>query len=142
MGGNNTRDHYEEPLMKSRNLLFSLVLAAFTFSAPAVAEHHEEEKKDMMMGMTHVSITHEVEDGDHWLAAWDGENSRHEDFKANGAKHVHVLSDPDNPNVKGLIVAVADMDAFLAFLESDEGGALAAKDGVRMDTLVMLVEAK
>lgn len=129
--------------MKLRNFMFSLVLAAFTFSASAVAEHHEkEEKKDMMMGMTHVSITHEVEDGDHWLAAWDGENSRHGDFKANGAKHVHVLSDPNNPNVKGLIVAVSDLDAFLAFLESDEGRALAAKDGVKMDTLVMLVEAK
>ena len=61
---------------------------------------------------------------------------------ANGARHVHTLQDPNNPNMTGLIVAVADMEAFTAFLQSEEGQAAAAEDGVRTDTMVMLIEAK
>ena len=43
------------------------------------------------MPMTHLMITHEVDDAEKWLAAWRGENSRHKLFAENGAAHVHTF---------------------------------------------------
>ena len=126
--------------MKRLRLLFPLIFAVMAFIQVSAADSHK--KEEMMKSMTHVTIMHEVEDADHWFAAWRGEDSRHKMFKANGAKHVHTMQDPDNPNMTGLIIAVADMEAFTAFLQSDEGQAAAAEDGVKPDTMVMLVEAK
>ena len=94
------------------------------------------------MSKTHLMISHEVDDVDKWLAAWRGENSRHKLFKENGAAHVHTFRSADNPNLTGLVVAVDDMGALQSMLESDEGLAAAAEDGVRRDTLVVLVEAE
>jgi len=94
------------------------------------------------MPMTHLVITHEVEDVDAWMAAWRGDDSRHKLFSDNGAAHVHTFSNPDNPNQTGLVVAVKDMDALAAMLESEEGQAAAAADGVKADTLTMLAEIK
>lgn len=129
--------------MKRLKLLLPLALIALAFSQLTVAEHHEKDAmKEKMASMTHLVITHEVKDADHWLAAWQGEDSRHNLFKANGAAHVHTLQDPDNPNMTGLIIAVADMDALTAMLESEEGQAAAAADGVIHETMKMLVQAK
>ena len=89
---------------------------------------------------THLLITHEVDDADAWLAAWRGENSRHDLFETHGAAHVHTFVSADNPNLTGLVVSVADLDALMAMLASEEGQAAAAEDGVRMDTLVILNE--
>lgn len=94
------------------------------------------------MPMTHLMITHEVDDAEKWLAAWRGEDSRHELFAQNGAAHVHTFRSADNPNLTGLVVAVNDMDALNAMLASDEGMAAAAEDGVRRDTMTVLGEAK
>ena len=91
---------------------------------------------------THLMITHEVDDVEHWLAAWRGEDSRHALFKANGAAHVHTFTSADNPNLAGLVIAVKDMAALNAMLESEEGVAAAAADGVRGDTMTVLTEAK
>jgi len=91
---------------------------------------------------THLLITHEVDDVEHWLAAWRGEDSRHALFKANGAAHVHTFTSADNPNLTGLVIAVKDMAALNAMLESEEGVAAAAADGVRGDTMTVLTEAK
>jgi len=41
----------------------------------------------------------------------------------------------------GLVIAVTDMDALNTMLTSDEGVAAAAADGVRADTMRVLVEA-
>ena len=131
--------------MKQLTTLALLIVAMFAFNQVAADSHKDkkegEHKMDGMM-MTHVMITHEVDDAEHWLAAWTGPDSRHKLFKENGAKMVHTFLDPNNPNLTGLVVAVADMDKFMAMLESDEGKAAAAADGVRMDTMVMLVEKK
>ena len=89
-----------------------------------------------------LMIAHEVDDAEHWMAAWRGDDSRHDLFKANGADHVHTFVSADNPNMTGLIVAVSDMDALNAMLQSEEGQAAAAADGVRMDTLELLTEAE
>ncbi|MBT8103494.1 MAG: DUF4440 domain-containing protein [Gammaproteobacteria bacterium] len=91
---------------------------------------------------THVMIMHEVDDAEKWLAAWRGEGSRHELFAQNGAKHVHTFRSADNSNLTGLVVAVNDIDALNAMLESEEGIAAAAEDGVRSDTLIVLSEAE
>ena len=91
---------------------------------------------------THLMITHEVDDAERWLAAWRGEDSRHELFKANGAKHVHTFRSADNPNLTGLVVAVDDLEALNTMLGSEEGMAAAAEDGVRRDTLTVLTVAK
>lgn len=94
------------------------------------------------MAMSHIMITHGVDDADRWSAAWIGENSRAELFKANGAAHVHAFRSDDNPNLSGLVIAVKDMDALNAMLMSEEGKAAAAEDGVRTDTIVMMNEVK
>ena len=91
---------------------------------------------------THLMISHEVEDGDKWMAAWRGENSRHKLFMNNGAMHVHTFQNADNPNLTGLVVAVSDMDALNAMLASQEGTAAATADGVKLDTMILLTETK
>ena len=104
----------------------------FNSDAPAAAAE----------GHAHVMITHEVEDGDKWMAAWRGEDSRHKLFTDNGAVHVHTFRNADNPNLTGLIVAVSDMEALNTMLGSEEGTAAATADGVKLDTVMVLTEAK
>ena len=94
------------------------------------------------MDMPHLMIMHEVDDADHWMAAWTGEDSRHKLFMDNGAARVHTYRSADNPNLTGLVIGVKDMDALNAMLSSEEGQAAAAEDGVRMDTIVRLTESK
>ncbi|MBT8095499.1 MAG: DUF4440 domain-containing protein [Gammaproteobacteria bacterium] len=89
---------------------------------------------------SHIVILHDVEDYDHWIAAWRGDNSRHELFEANGAAHVHTLQRVDNPNSAGLVVSVSDLDALFEMLESDAGQAAASEDRVVMDSMVVLKE--
>lgn len=91
---------------------------------------------------THLMISHEVDDAEKWIAAWRGEDSRHKLFEANGAAHVHAFRSEDDPNLTGLVIAVTDMDALNRMLTSEEGVAAAAADGVRADTMKILVEAK
>ena len=131
--------------MKALTTFTLLLVSVFAFSQLSADSHKDKKEGEHRMEgmhMTHVMITHEVEDADHWLAAWTGPDSRHKLFKENGAKKVHTFQDANNPNLTGLVVAVADMDKFMAMLESDEGKAAAAADGVRMDTMVLLVEKK
>lgn len=92
------------------------------------------------MAMTHIMITHDVDDGDVWAGAWSGDYSRKDLFMENGAAHVHAFRSAENPNQTGLVIAVEDMDALFAMLESEEGLAAAAEDGVRVDTMVVLDE--
>jgi len=93
-------------------------------------------------GNAHLVITHEVSDPVKWLAAWRGEDSRHQLFESNGAAHVHTLQSASNPHLTGLVISVADMDALNAMLTSAEGQAAAAADGVMADTMKMLAEAE
>lgn len=95
-----------------------------------------------MSDKSHVVILHDVDDFDHWIAAWRGENSRHDLFEANGAAHVHTLRSTADPNQIGLIVSISDKDALFEMIESDEGLSAAAEDGVVMDSIVVLEEVK
>lgn len=79
---------------------------------------------------TTLVITHEVEDADHWLAAWSGPDSRRGIFAENGASGVRIFQNPENPNQMGLMVEVTDMDALMTWLNSPESQAAKAEDGV------------
>jgi hypothetical protein len=79
---------------------------------------------------------HEVDDRSHWLAS----PKRDEIFGPLGITH-RTFIDPENPNRAGLLAEIPDMAAFQAMMESEEGAAAMSHDGVRADTLVMLIEA-
>lgn len=84
---------------------------------------------------TTLTIVHEVEDAERWLAAWRGEEGRRALFAAHGAEHVHVFRDSDDPNLTGLVVSLSDPAAFESWLASEDIAAAATEDGVRLDTL-------
>lgn len=91
---------------------------------------------------TALIATHEVEDAARWLAAWQGEDGRRQQFARHGAPRVRVFQSPDNPNLTGLLIDVEDMEAFRAFLESPEGTAAKAEDGVKDATLRIVAEVR
>lgn len=92
--------------------------------------------------MTHMIGIHKVGDAATWLAAWRGDDGRRKDFAANGVPHVHVMQSPDDPNLTGLVLGLADPEAFDAWLNSDAGKAAAAEDTVDMSTLQVLMEVE
>ncbi len=85
--------------------------------------------------MATVMIFHEVDDVDHWLAA----PTREAVFGPQGIT-VRTFVDPEKSNRVGLIVEVPDMAAFQEIMASDVAADAMKSDGVRPDTLVMLVE--
>ena len=93
-------------------------------------------------GATTITITHDVKDADHWLAAWQGENSRHNDFAQHGVANVRIFQNPEMQNQVGLVIDVADMEAFHAFLNSEEGTKAKAEDGVKDKGMRMYMEVK
>jgi ketosteroid isomerase-like protein len=91
--------------------------------------------------MTSTMIfTHEVKDADVWLAAWLGEPSRKGDFAEHGVPSARVFQSMEDPNLVGLLVEVADMDALQAWLNSPEGDAAKAEDGVKNVTIHAFAE--
>lgn len=93
-------------------------------------------------GGTLLGLAHEVKDFDHWWAAWQGPDSRHQLFARHGAPKVRVLQDQNNPRQIELLVEVTDMNAFMAFLNSPEGAQAKAEDGVKDGTLRSYAEIK
>jgi len=55
---------------------------------------------------------------------------------------VRVFQNPEKPNQTGLLVDVSDMEAFQGFLDSDEGAAAKAADGVKDKGMRTYVEVK
>ena len=82
-------------------------------------------------GLTRAVFIHEVEDFAHWHAAWTGENSRHGVFAEHGAPEVTVYQNPESPNHVALEVGIENAEVFHAFLQSPEGAAAKAEDGVK-----------
>ena len=90
--------------------------------------------------MTTAIIFHEVKRGDHWAKAWKkGKGSRHEMFGTLGVK-ARTFRDPKNPDSTGLILEIPDMAKFQAMLASDEGQKAMKEDGLKVETMRMLVE--
>lgn len=92
--------------------------------------------------MATMIVFHEVEDGERWAKGWQkGTGGRRELIAKAGVTGVRVFRDPGNPNSVGLMWEVADMDTLQAFMESDEAKQAMAVDGLKMETLRMLVES-
>ncbi len=93
--------------------------------------------------MTTMMIVHEVEDGERWAKGWQkGTGSRHELVAKGGVTAVRIFRDPENPNSTGLLWEVSDMEKLQAFMASDEAKQAMAEDGLKIETLRMLVESK
>ncbi len=92
--------------------------------------------------LPHLMVYHEVEDFDRWIAAWRGDDSRRDLFKANGVAHLHTFQSADNPDLTGVVMAIGDMEAFNAFMDSEEVAAAAAADGVDLEATTFLNEVK
>jgi hypothetical protein len=78
---------------------------------------------------------HEVDDVDHWLAS-----PKREEFFGPLGMTVRAFRDPEGSNRVGLIAEVPSIEAWEAALQS-AGAAEAMKyDGVRPETIIVLVE--
>jgi hypothetical protein len=90
--------------------------------------------------MTTAIIFHEVQDGSAWAKAWKkGPGSRHEMFGKLGIT-CKTFRDPSNPNATGVMAEIPDMSAFHELLQSDEGQNAMREDGLKVETMRMLVE--
>lgn len=84
--------------------------------------------------MMTVLIFHEVDDVDHWLSS----PKRDEFFNPHGMS-VRTFVDPQGSNRVGLIAEVPDMATLENALQTDAAAEAMKHDGVRPDTIVMLV---
>jgi len=90
--------------------------------------------------MTTAIIFHDVKNGENWAEAWrKGRGSRHELFAKIGVK-ARTFRDPTNPDLTGVMLEIPDVAKFHAFMQSDEAKKAMADDGVKVETLKMLVE--
>jgi hypothetical protein len=86
--------------------------------------------------MPTVIAYHDVKDTEHWLAS----PKREEVFGPLGVTNIRTFVDPERPTRVGLVMDVADLDAVMAAMETDEAAEAMAYDGVMPETLVILVE--
>jgi hypothetical protein len=90
--------------------------------------------------MTTAIVFHETNDGAVWANAWKkGPGSRHEMFAKVGVS-ARTFRDPQDHNRTGVILEIADMAAFQAVLASPEGQQAMREDGLKIDTVRLLVE--
>ncbi len=90
--------------------------------------------------MTTAIIFHDVQDGAVWARAWNqGAGSRHEMFGKIGVR-CRTFHDPQNANATGLIAEIPDMAKFQELLQSAEGQQAMREDGLKVDTMRMLLE--
>jgi len=85
--------------------------------------------------MPRIITTHEVDDVAHWLTS-----TKRQEVFAGVVENICTYVNPDDPNSVGLTMDVADMAAFDAVLKSEAGAAAMKHDGVRPETIVLLVE--
>jgi hypothetical protein len=85
--------------------------------------------------MSTVLIFHEVDDVDHWVKS----PKREEIFGPLGVT-ARTFIDPEKTNRVGLIAEIPDMDAFQKMLQSEAGAEAMKHDGVRPETILMLIE--
>ena len=86
--------------------------------------------------MTTVMVFHEVDDVDHWL-----QSPKREEFLAPLGLTVRTFVDPYKTNRVGLIVTVPDLETLRTALATEAAAEAMKFDGVRPETIVMLVES-
>jgi hypothetical protein len=79
---------------------------------------------------------HDVADTEHWLAS----PKREEVFGPLGVTNIRTFVSPDDPKKVGIVMDIADLDAVMSFMETQEAKDAMAYDGVLPETLVLLVE--
>ena len=79
---------------------------------------------------------HDVKDTDHWLAS----PKREEFFGPLGVTNIRTFVNPEQPTKVALLMDVADMDAVMNAMQTQDAADAMAHDGVLPETLVMLVE--
>ena len=80
---------------------------------------------------------HSVKDTDHWLAS----PKREEFFGPLGVTNIRTFVDPQNPTHVAVLMDVPDMETFQRTMESEVAADAMSSDGVRTDTVVLLVES-
>jgi hypothetical protein len=86
--------------------------------------------------MMKLMILHEVDDVDHWLRS----PKREEIFGPRGLT-VQTFVDPSGTNRVGLVAEIPDMETFQTIMASDAAAEAMKYDGVRPDTIVVLVQS-
>ena len=80
---------------------------------------------------------HDISKGkDDWLAS----SKREELFGPLGITNIRTFVSPENPTKVAVLMDVPDMDALLAAMQDPAAGEAMAHDGVRPESLVILVE--
>ncbi len=78
---------------------------------------------------------HEVDDVDHWLAS-----TKREEYFGPLGMTARAFRDPSGSNRVGLMVDVPSVEAWEAALQSEDAAEAMKHDGVRPETIVVLVE--
>jgi hypothetical protein len=87
--------------------------------------------------MPTVVAHHDISKGkDHWLSS----PKREEVFGPLGVTNIRTFVNPENPNHVAIVMDVADLDAVMAIMQTEEAAAAMDHDGVLPETLVILVE--
>jgi hypothetical protein len=79
---------------------------------------------------------HEINDSKHWLAS-----PKREELMGPLGITVRTFLDPQNPHRAAVLCDVPDMDAFQSMMKTQAAVDAMVHDGVRADTLVLLIEA-
>ena len=85
--------------------------------------------------MPTLLVTHEVDDVEHWLAS-----PKREEFFGPLGMSARTFRDPSGSNRVGLIAEVPSIEAWEAALQSEDAAEAMKQDGVRPETITMLVE--
>lgn len=86
--------------------------------------------------MPTVIAHHDVEDTDHWLAS----PKREEVFGPLGVTNIRTFVSPDDPKKVAVLMDIPDLDAVLAYMQTEDAAAAMSHDGVLPETLVFLLE--
>lgn len=81
---------------------------------------------------------HDVKDQKHWLAS----PNRQKFFGPLGVTGIREFVDPQNPTRVGVLMEVPDLEKVAAALKNPDAAKAMQADGVKPETLVILVEAK
>jgi hypothetical protein len=80
---------------------------------------------------------HEVNDVQHWVSS----RTREEFFGPIGVTEITTYVDPQGSKRVGVTMNVADMEALMGAMQTQEAADAMERDGVIPETLVMLVES-
>ena len=86
--------------------------------------------------MPTVIAHHDVKDTDHWLAS----PKRAEVFGALGITNIRTFVDPQNRSRVAIMLDIPDLDAVMAFMQTQDAADAMEHDGVLPETLVFLIE--